>query len=254
MTKHSLRNLFLLFAAATIPSIQVAAATSAGLSPQAPPTPHTAPVIVELFTSQGCSSCPPADVVLQKLGRESGIITLSMPVTYWDNLGWKDTLAHEANTKKQHDYAQRLEDDGVYTPQAVVDGVRGTVGSREGELRSLIANQRAAGGKVSVQAEHAPGGGLKVTIGAGAPHAAVHVFALRSSVTVPVGGGENSSRKLTYTNVVINDTVVGKTTGGAQSITVPASALAGNNVDRVAIVVQEVAVGPIRGGTLLSLK
>src|SRR5258708_17980231 len=101
------------------------------------------PVVVELFTSQGCSSCPPADELLGRLSQRRGVLALSLPITYWDMLGWKDTLASEANTRRQKAYARALGRGGVYTPQIIVDGVTDVVGSREAEVAAAIARRGA---------------------------------------------------------------------------------------------------------------
>jgi hypothetical protein len=101
------------------------------------------PVIVELYTSQGCNSCPPADELLGRLADRPNVIAMSLPVTYWDMLGWKDTLASDANTKRQKAYAQYMGRGGVYTPQIIVDGVSDVVGSREGDVDAAIAKREA---------------------------------------------------------------------------------------------------------------
>jgi len=102
------------------------------------------PIVVELFTSQGCSSCPPADALLGKLAQRPGVIAISLPITYWDMLGWKDTLASDANTRRQKAYAAAMNHGGVYTPQIVVDGVVDVVGSRAANVEAAIAARRAA--------------------------------------------------------------------------------------------------------------
>lgn len=101
------------------------------------------PVVVELFTSQGCSSCPPADELLGRLAERHGVLALSLPITYWDMLGWKDTLASSANTRRQKAYATAMGHGGVYTPQMIVDGVSDVVGSREGDVEAAIARRQA---------------------------------------------------------------------------------------------------------------
>jgi hypothetical protein len=101
------------------------------------------PVVVELYTSQGCSSCPPADALLGRLAQQPGVIAISLPITYWDMLGWKDTLASEANTRRQKAYAAAMGHGGVYTPQIVVDGVTDVVGSRAAQVEAAIAERRA---------------------------------------------------------------------------------------------------------------
>ena len=96
------------------------------------------PIVVELYTSQGCSSCPPADAILGRLTKRPGLIALSLPVTYWDMFGWKDTLASEANTRRQKAYAAALGRGGVYTPQIIVDGKADVVGGREEQIGAAI--------------------------------------------------------------------------------------------------------------------
>ncbi|HSZ75647.1 MAG TPA: DUF1223 domain-containing protein, partial [Rhizomicrobium sp.] len=96
------------------------------------------PLVVELYTSQGCSSCPPADVLLGQLSTKPDLLAISLPITYWDMLGWKDTLASEDNTRRQKAYAIALGHSGVYTPQVIVDGVTDVVGSREDSVKRDI--------------------------------------------------------------------------------------------------------------------
>src|SRR6516164_1490225 len=109
------------------------------LSGQAASAGPSRPVVVELYTSQGCNTCPPADALLGHLAQRSDLIALSLPITYWDMLGWKDTLASDANTRRQKAYAQYMGRGGVYTPQIIVDGVSDVVGSREGDVDAAIA-------------------------------------------------------------------------------------------------------------------
>ena len=96
------------------------------------------PVVVELYTSQGCNSCPPADALLGKLAQRPDVIALSLPITYWDMLGWKDTLASDSNTRRQKAYAMAMGHGGVYTPQIIVDGVQDIVGSRVASVEAAI--------------------------------------------------------------------------------------------------------------------
>ena len=124
----------IIFAAAA--ALSAAGAAYAGGGPPRP-------IVVELYTSQGCSSCPPADQILGRIAQRPGIIAISLPITYWDMLGWKDTLASEANTRRQKAYAAAMGHGGVYTPQIVVDGVADVVGSRQPALEVAIAERRA---------------------------------------------------------------------------------------------------------------
>ncbi len=109
----------------------------------------TSPLVLELFTSQGCSSCPPADALMEQIARtRPDVLVISRPVTYWDRLGWRDTLALPENTDLQRAYAARglAGRNGVYTPQAVVDGHSGTVGSRAGDIDELLRQAGSARG------------------------------------------------------------------------------------------------------------
>ena len=114
------------------------------------------PILVELFTSQGCSACVPADALLVKLAKREGLIAISLPITYWDMLGWKDTLASEANTRRQKAYAAAMRRGGGYTPQIVVDGVKDMVGSREDQVEAAIDAAEEARDDASEAIEDAP--------------------------------------------------------------------------------------------------
>jgi len=134
------------------------------------------PIVVELYTSQGCSSCPPADALLGRLAQRPGVIALSLPITYWDMLGWKDTLATEANTRRQKAYAAAMGHGGVYTPQIIVDGVVDVVGSRAANVEAAIAQRRATVA-VAVSLARAETAHLGLVVqradGSGEPHTAM---------------------------------------------------------------------------------
>lgn len=106
-------------------------------------------VVVELYTSQGCNTCPPADALLGKLAQRPDVIALSLPITYWDMLGWKDTLATDANTRRQKAYAAAMGHGGVYTPQIIVDGVMDIIGSRQTNVELAIAQREATIGQAT---------------------------------------------------------------------------------------------------------
>src|SRR5215470_2470293 len=110
------------------------------------------PVVLELFTSQGCSSCPPADALLGELAQRPGIVALAFHVDYWDYIGWKDPYASPTNTQRQHDYAVALGLHMVYTPQMVVDGRTDVVGSERGDVETAIG-RAAAGPKLAISIE-----------------------------------------------------------------------------------------------------
>lgn len=202
------------------------------------------PVAVELFTSQGCSSCPPADALLARLAREPGLIVLTRPVTYWDRLGWKDTLGREANTSLQRAYAARS-GSGVYTPQAVVQGMTALVGSNERQLRAAITSAaRRQTPYIAVQP--AAGGGRNISIDQPvARDAQMMLLALKSQVEVRIGSGENGGRRVTYTNVVLNETALSRIANAPQRWAVSPAQLATRGADRYALIVRTGRAGAI---------
>jgi hypothetical protein len=158
--------------------------------------------VIELFTSQGCSSCPPADAVLATMARQPDLITLTLPVDYWDRLGWKDTLAKHAFTERQYAYAGARGDGRIYTPQAVINGQKHVVGSSRSDIDAAVAST-ASSFAVPVHIARR-GQDLVVSVGAGASAGSGNVvlMPLIDARKVPVGRGENARRTLTYTNIV----------------------------------------------------
>jgi len=158
------------------------AATPAGADPR--------PVVVELFTSQGCSSCPPADALLGELAKKSEVLALGFHISYWDSLGWKDPLSSPSSTERQKAYARRLGDGRVYTPQIVVDGTSEMVGSdREAVLNAVRAARPAAIAPVSFADDR-----RSVAIGSGAGKGEIVLVRFLQRRTTDVGAGENSGR------------------------------------------------------------
>lgn len=212
------------------------------------------PVVVELFTSQGCSSCPPADAILAHLAERKDVIALSLPVTYWDMLGWKDTLASEANTRRQKAYAATLGRGGVYTPQVIVDGVNDIVGGREAAIEAAIAAREADMTLVPVEIKATPAE-LHIAVGAAdggsAQSATIWLFHILGKASVAVGGGENSGHTLTYRNIVRDVKAVGIWKGQAVSLDLPRSESAGLPHDAVAVVVQQGGYGRIVGAAMI---
>lgn len=227
--------------AAAVISLASLAIVAAGTA-YAGPNPH--PVAVELFTSQGCSSCPPADAVQAKFAAEPGVVAITRPVTYWDRLGWKDTLARPANTALQQAYAaKRLPGAGVYTPGMVVQGRAGAVGGQEAKVRGLIGQaSRLAEPGLTVAA--APDGGRRVAL-SGNGTGEVIVVALRRAVDVAIGNGENGGRRIRYSNVLIGERSVGSWNGGTTTVAIPAAALKIAGADRYALLVRQPGGGPI---------
>ena len=155
------------------------------------------PAVVELFTSQGCSSCPPADALLGELAEKPGIVALSYSVDYWDYLGWRDTLGSPSNSERQRNYARARGDGRVYTPQVVVDGILHANGANEAEIEMAMRNatKRLQDDKVPVSM-HADGDTLIVDVGA-APEASdkraatVWLAIAKEMEKVEVARGEN---------------------------------------------------------------
>ncbi|HEY3637026.1 MAG TPA: DUF1223 domain-containing protein [Rhizomicrobium sp.] len=212
------------------------------------------PLVVELFTSQGCSSCVPADALLGKLAERKDVLALSLPVTYWDMLGWKDTLASEANTRRQKAYAAAMGRGGIYTPQIIVDGSTDVVGSREAQVDSDIAARSADMRTIPVSLS-ATTADLHISIGAGSQktgaEATVWLFHILSRSAVHITAGENTGRSLSYRNSVRDVRAIGIWKGQSLSLDLPRSDPLGSSYDTVAVVLQEGGYGRIIGAASL---
>jgi len=184
--------------------------------------------VVELFTSQGCSSCPAADKLLGDLASDPSLVTISIPIDYWDYLGWKDTLAEPRNTIRQKAYARVRGDGQVYTPQAVVNGTVHALGSDRAAIERAIAETRTNGAAPS----------LPVTLAFADKGAEVWLCGLIKAATIAVGRGENKGRTITYHNVVRRWVKLGDWTGHAKSWSVPMQGLVGNGIDEAAVLLQ----------------
>ncbi|MEM9371393.1 MAG: DUF1223 domain-containing protein [Pseudomonadota bacterium] len=178
------------------------AVTLASISASVPAKAEPA-VVVELFTSQGCYSCPPADDVLGKLADHEDIVALSLHVDYWDYLGWRDTFAQSAFTRRQFAYRDEMGERVVYTPQMIVQGVSPVTGSRGMSVKDAIAKVRATPDSATIDIVEA-GGGLKGRIAPvnGGAKAVVYLAKYTRSQVVAIERGENGGKTLTYHNVV----------------------------------------------------
>jgi hypothetical protein len=196
--------------------------------------------VVELFTSQGCSSCPPADKLLGQLATDPSLVAISVPIDYWDYLGWKDTLADPRNTARQKAYAHARGDGQVYTPQVVVNGALHAIGSDKAAIEHAIAESRKSGAMPALPVTLAPvEGQLTVMIPDGRDaRAEVWLCGLTKTATVVIARGENKGRTITYHNVVRRWVKLGDWIGRAHSWTVPMQALKGDGIDEAAILVQ----------------
>jgi hypothetical protein len=206
----------------------------------------TSPVVLELFTSQGCSSCPAADQVLGKIAEEDGVIALSFHVDYWDYIGWKDTFASKVTTARQYDYAKSLGQRNVYTPQMVLGGQQHIVGSDEHGIRVAInqAKDKAAS-TASIDIQRSDDG-LKLTVsGNGDGACEAWLFAFDRHHEVAVQRGENSGNKLAYTNVVRDVRLLGRWDGGDRSFSIRHDQITMQKRDGYVIVVQAKGQGPV---------
>jgi len=204
-------------------------------------TAAPAPVVVELYQSQGCSSCPPANAWANGVASREDVLVLSFAVTYWDQLGWKDIYASPAYTNRQRDYASAINRASLYTPEVVVNGRAHVTGSNRDKLDAVLA----AGGKdrpaiaVTVAADSA-------TIAAAAVGKPAEVWLVRydpRTVEVPIRAGENSGRTLPHRNIVRQLVKLGRYDGTSARFALPAAPFAGLST---AVLVQ---AGP--GGAIL---
>ncbi|MEM6946343.1 MAG: DUF1223 domain-containing protein [Pseudomonadota bacterium] len=196
-------------------------ALAIGLGLAAPlPAAAEGPVLVELFTSQGCSSCPPADRLLGELTERDGVLALSFHVDYWDYLGWRDTFADSRYTKRQIDYRDAWGARVVYTPQMVVGGQEGVVGSRSGEVKNAVEKMAAAAkpGRIEIQRKD---GGLIAKLADLEPSSEVHIAVFDREAAVAIARGENAGREITYHNVVRDFIRIGTAAGVGRSVMVP---------------------------------
>jgi len=218
-------------------AIVVACATApvsyAGAEPRA---------VIELFTSQGCSSCPPADKLLSQFTSDPSLIPLSLPIDYWDYLGWKDTLADPRNSARQRAYSRVRGDREVYTPQVVVNGTLHALGSDKEAIEAAIASSRKSVLTLSLPvAMRVDNGRLLVSVpGAGEGHSSAEVwlYGLLKAATVAIGRGENRGKTITYHNVARHWVKLGTWTGKAETWSVPLQEFGDEGIDEAAVMVQ----------------
>lgn len=215
-----------------------------------------AKAVLELFTSQGCSSCPPADRLFASIADRDDLIALTLPVDYWDGLGWKDTLASPAFTARQRGYSLNRGDGEVYTPQAVVNGATHFVGNRRSGVDEAIdaPSSLAVGLDLQHTAE-----GIHVSIGAtsaGVPTSAlILALPIVSERNVTIGRGENANTQVTYTNVVRGIEAVGMWSGKPVQLTLADTRY--QHFDSLVVLVQTGTVqrpGPIIGAARLRIR
>lgn len=230
-------------------SAAIAFAVTLGLA--GPGLAQQSPIVVELYTSQGCAACPPADELLNQMAEHEEILPLALHVDYWDYIGWADTFGQTQFSERQKSYARRMGRKSVYTPQMVIGGVHDVQGNAGMQVMGLLAEHRMnpiGGGRVSVRIAERAGGGVTITAqSTGVLDYATDVQLVRflDSATVEIEAGENAGRDITYRNIVTDWNVLG-TWDGAQPFThTVTDALPDGS--GLAVVVQEQGLGPILG-------
>jgi hypothetical protein len=216
--------------------------------------------VIELFTSQGCSSCPAADKIVGELANDPSVIALSLPIDYWDYLGWKDTLADARFTARQKAYSHMRGDRDVYTPQVVVNGSKHVVGSDREGIESAMGDTKRDGVMSVPVSMTVNGKQINVSVAASdkgsvAP-GEVWICSVSKAVPIAIGRGENRGRQVTYHNVVRNILKVGDWNGTAGSWTVPLENISREGVDAAVVYVQNGnrdKPGPMLGAAYTSL-
>ena len=218
--------------------------------------------VLELFTSQGCSSCPPADKILGELAQDPSVIALSMPIDYWDYLGWKDTLADARFSARQRAYSRVRGDREVYTPQVVVNGAVHVIGSDRESIETAIDKTDHDEGVMSVPVTMTRSD-RQLTVSVAAPerpsplHGEVWICSIAKAIPIAIGRGENRGQEVTYYNVVRNLFKVGDWNGASGSWTVPMDKIARDGIDGAVAYVQDGSrdkPGPMLGAAYTSLR
>lgn len=194
--------------------------------------------VLELFTSQGCSSCPPADKLLGEYAKRDDVLALSFNVDYWDYLGWKDTLGSPENSERQRAYAAARGDRQIYTPQIVVNGIDHVVGSNRSAIEAAIKHDGPLPVSIGLKEKD---DAVTVTVdknGTEFDHASLWLAIYRSEVTVPIERGENTGRTISYSNVVRKLRPIAMWHGEEMSVDLPKSEMAKAHAKRCAVLLQ----------------
>jgi len=215
-------------------------------------TPSRGPSVVELYTSQGCSSCPPADRVLGELSTMPNVIALAFHVDYWDNIGWRDHYSIPNAVERQYRYVQSLGLSSAFTPQAVVDGRSSFVGSDKRRILDALADQAGEAVPVSLEVSD---GVLTVRVPEGQDRKPYQVFvaAYLPQASTPVGRGENSGRTLQEFNIVRQFRSIGTWSGHAAVFRAAVDSFPAD-ASRVAVLLQRDGQGPIAGSAAIELR
>lgn len=208
--------------------------------------------VVELYTSQGCSSCPPADKLMESLIQSPDVLGLSLPVTYWDYIGWKDTLASGLNDARQANYKDPLNSRYVYTPQMIVGGEAHFVGSSSAQLEAKLALFKGHAQKIKLSWRFIEGG-IEVTLPQSNMKATLWQLDVDFAQEVAIGRGENSGRTITYHNVVRNIESLGRWDGTAKTLKLALGPMMAEGRDGCAVLVQQGEFGPILAALIIDL-
>lgn len=208
-----------------------------------------APVVVELFTSQGCSSCPPAEKLLGEVARKPNVIALAYHVDYWDERGWRDPFSLSEATQRQAGYVRRLSRAGPFTPQAVVSGDTSFIGSNRAEMTAALAGDRDA---LAIELSQA-GGTLSIAFTEGWRESMdVYVVSYRARATTHIGGGENARRSLEEHNIVRSFKRLATWNGKPQTMTVSLASFP-KDATHAVVMLQRRNQGAIAGAAALAL-
>lgn len=212
--------------------------------------------VVELFTSQGCSSCPPADDILAQYAKSSDVLALSFHVDYWNYLGWKDTFSKPAFSDRQRRYAVSFKRRGVYTPQAVVNGRDHAVGSRDRDIKKLMNGYHASGKGLTVPVTaKMDSDSVRISTDQPSGEATLWIVYFDKKKKVAIKRGENRGRTITYHNVVRDMAMLGMMKSGKLDVTLPLEELKRSGADAYAVIVQDTTAqgtpGAIIGATVV---
>lgn len=218
--------------------------------PQGARAAEPGPVVVELFTSQGCWSCPPADALLGELAGRADVIALAYHVDYWDYIGWRDVFGSPAHTERQEAYAAWMNKKMVYTPQMVIGGRIDAIGSNRQQVEAAIVEAREAG--VSLRLTPSRDGAERVTVAGPVPAGGATVLAVHflPQAATEVSRGENAGKTLTEYNIVRDLQPLGRFTGGEVTFDIVEDNPKGEQ-RACAVLVQDDATGAILGAVLM---
>jgi hypothetical protein len=239
----------------SLPLSAAAAVLSATVSHAQAPAPQPR-AVVELFTSQGCSSCPPADKLMGDFARDPSLVAMSLPIDYWDYLGWKDTLGSPEFSQRQYDYAKARGDMDVYTPQMIVNGDKQMVGSQRSEVMAVLAQSHRKGWDVPLSLTD---GGKELVVEAGAGpvgEATLWVLPVLDRISVKIGKGEIAGQEVTYHNVVRKLLPAGMWNGAPTRLSLPKDSIMPEGSTACIALLQQGKAGRVMGvaswGTLVS--